>query len=198
MTFTPKVTGAPFLATRRGVLMTGLPLSPASPPAPTWWAHDSACAWAAAWLTVRGRQFLATRGLLDDKQWSGDLTWIERSDVKLRGHCPDQIGFRAVPVAIEVELAAKSKRRLHAILTMHQAWAIAGKTGGVIYMCGDQACADRIHRVAYHNGLIHRDGSGWLRIELLDTIKDQTITDAEQARESSQHTPGSAVGTAPD
>src|SRR5438270_10606752 len=46
--------GSLFLATRTGVRMTAIPLRAASTPAPTWWAHHCACAWAAAWLTVRG------------------------------------------------------------------------------------------------------------------------------------------------
>jgi hypothetical protein len=32
-------------------------VSAESAPAPTWWAHDCACAWTAAWLTLRGRDW---------------------------------------------------------------------------------------------------------------------------------------------
>ena len=42
--------GSLFLATRKGVLVLGLPLIAATTPARTWWAHDSGCAWTAAWL----------------------------------------------------------------------------------------------------------------------------------------------------
>ena len=61
--------GSLLVATRRGVRMTGLAVSAPAAPEPTWWAHDCACAWTAAWLTVRGaqewqgpREVLAIRG----------------------------------------------------------------------------------------------------------------------------------------
>ena len=56
--------GSLFFATRNGVRMLGVPLIGCATPAPTWWAHDVACAWTAAWLTVRGRAFLGPRELL--------------------------------------------------------------------------------------------------------------------------------------
>jgi len=48
--------GALFFATRKGVLALGVPLIGCTTPAPTWWAHDVACAWTGAWMTVRGRR----------------------------------------------------------------------------------------------------------------------------------------------
>ena len=65
---------------------------------------------------------------------------------------------------------------------MHHAWAVARKTDATIYICGDQAGADRIHRVAYKNALIDRDGSRWLDIRLLETVKAQTVAVAKEAR----------------
>ncbi len=50
--------GSLFSATRKGVRMLGVPLIGCTTPAPTSWAHDVACAWTAAWMTVRGRAFL--------------------------------------------------------------------------------------------------------------------------------------------
>ena len=47
--------GSLFFATRKGVRMLGVPLIGCTTPAPIWWAHDVACAWTAAWMTVRGR-----------------------------------------------------------------------------------------------------------------------------------------------
>ena len=175
--------GSLFLATRTGVRMVRLPLVAASPPAPTWWAHDSACAWVAAYLTVRGRRFLGPRELLDDPHWSGDLVWQDRHSFKRSGHRPDLVGMLGSGhVGIEVELAAKSSARLTVILEMHHAWAVARKTDATIYICGDQAGADRIHRVAHENALIDRDGSRWLDIRLLETVKAQTVASAEHAR----------------
>jgi len=84
--------GSLFLATRKGVLVLGLPLIAATTPAPTWWAHDSGCAWTSAWLTVRGRKFLGPRELLDDPEWSGQLNWLDRHSFKRSGHRPDLVG----------------------------------------------------------------------------------------------------------
>ena len=50
--------GSLFFATRTGVRVLGLPLIACTTPAPTWWSHHIACAWTAAWLKVRGRDFL--------------------------------------------------------------------------------------------------------------------------------------------
>lgn len=171
--------GSLFLATCTGVRVVGLPLVAATPPAPTWWAHDSGCAWAAAWQTVRGRQFLGSRELLNDPDWSGDLWWSDRHGYKNSGHRPDLVACNGDGrVSVEVELAPKSKVRLRVILEMHQAWSIARKTGGVIYICGDEEGCDRIKRVVYENALTDRDGSRWLRIEQLATIKAQTIAES--------------------
>jgi len=46
----------------RAFRVLGLPLTAATTPAPTTWAHDSARAWTAAWLTVRRRTYLGTEG----------------------------------------------------------------------------------------------------------------------------------------
>jgi hypothetical protein len=175
--------GSMFLATRTGVRMVGLSLIAASPPAPTWWAHDSGCAWAAAYLTVRKRRFLGPRELLETPDWSGDLSWLERHNCKTSHHRPDLIvSHGEARISIEVELTPKSKVRLKAILQMHQNWASTGKTHGVIYVCGDQAGHDRIHRVADENALIDRDGRRWLSIRLLDAMRAQTVDEAEKAR----------------
>jgi hypothetical protein len=175
--------GSLFPATRTGVRAAALPLTAARPPAPTWWAHDSGCAWAAAWLTVRGRPFLGPRELLEIPGWSGDLSWFERHDFKTSRHRPDLVAMRGgAHFAVEVELAPKSKARLKAILQVHHAWAIKRKVHAVIYICGDQEGCRRIHGVAYDDALIAREGSRWLRIEALDTIKAQTIAGAEASR----------------
>ncbi len=137
--------GSLFLATRKGVTVLGLPVIAATTPAPTWWAHDSACACAASWMTVRGRRFLGSRELLDDPEWSGKLHWLDRHSFKQSGHRPDLVGFiQDASVAIEVELAPKSKPRLAAILNL--SWLISRKTGGVIYICGDDEGCRRIKR----------------------------------------------------
>lgn len=56
--------GSLFLATRTGVRVLGVPFIACTTPPPTWWSHHIACAWTAAWLTGRGREFLGPRELI--------------------------------------------------------------------------------------------------------------------------------------
>lgn len=173
--------GSLFLATRKGILVLGLPLIAAKTPAPTTWAHDSACAWTAAWLTLRGRTYLGPRDILDDPSWAGKLDWLDRNSLKRSGHRPDLIGFLSgMAMAIEVELAPKSKPRLNAILQLHLGWIVARKTHAVIYICGDDEGCRRITRSGERIGLYVT--SGHLRIELLDVIKAQTRAESERTR----------------
>jgi hypothetical protein len=173
--------GSLFLATRKGIHVLGLPLIAATTPTGTWWAHDSGCAWTAAWLTVRGRTYLGPRELLDDPEWSGQLTWLDRQNFKRSGHRPDLvavIGDGRIP--IEVELAPKSKARLDTILKLRLAWIAAHKTSGAVYICGDQKGSRRIERAAQRVGLY--PPRKYIRIELLDMIKAQTVAAYETAR----------------
>jgi hypothetical protein len=173
--------GSLFLATRKGLLVLGSSLIASSTPAPTWWAHDSGCAWTAAWLTVRGRTFLGAHEVLTDPEWSGQLSWLDRHSFKRSGHRPDLVGMMGKSrVPIEVELQPKSKARLDAILKLHVAWIGAHKSHGIIYICGDQEGCRRIERAGKRVGLYLSDE--YLRIERLDTIKAQTVAAFETAR----------------
>jgi len=176
--------GSLFLATRKGVRVLGLPLTAACVPAPTWWAHDSACAWTAAWLTARGRCFLGSREILDDPSWSGQLEWLEHNGYKRSSHRPDLIGFTPTGgrVAIEVELASKSKARLDTILQLHRSWIVSGQTGAVAYICRDEDACRRIAEAGDRVNL--HESSGRMRLETLDTIKAQTVAAFEQSRTS--------------
>ena len=82
-------------------------------------------------------------------------------------------------VAIEVELAPKSKPRLDAILELHRAWMIAGKTIGVIYVCGNDAARQRVDRAAERVGL--DNSSERLLIKLLHEIKNRTVSTYNEA-----------------
>jgi hypothetical protein len=180
--------GSLFLATRKGMLMLGVPLIPASTPAPTWWAHDSACAWTAAWLTVRGRPSLGQREVLGRPDWSGELHWRDRNSFKRSGHRPDLVALVGSGVAVEVELAGKSRPRLDAILGLHDSWIVRGKSGGVIYVCGDEEGHRRVQRSAERVGSFGRK----LRFELLDTIKAQTYASYEAAKSERLSKPSAA------
>jgi hypothetical protein len=179
--------GSLFFAARKGVMVLGVPLIGCNAPAPTWWAHDSGCAWTAAWLTVRGRKFLGPRELLNRPEWSGQLNWLDRHSFKRSGHRPDLVAQRETArFAIEVELAAKSKSRLDAILKPHLHWIISGKATAAVYVCGDDESRKRIERAGQRVGLYPSSKS--LQIRMLDTIKAQTIAAFETARTGSERT----------
>lgn len=172
--------GSLFFATRRGVLVLGVPLIVCTTPSPTWWAHDVACAWTAAWMTVRGRTYLGPRELLADKEWSGQLDLQHRISGRPLGHRPDFVGFvDEQRIAVEVELAAKSRPRLDSILRLHRAWISARKTTSLVYICGNEQGRRRIQRADERVNVI----SGYhLRIELVGTIKEQTRGEFERSR----------------
>jgi hypothetical protein len=174
--------GSLFVATRTGVTVLGIPVRGAGPPAPTWWAHHCGCACAAAWLTARGRGLLGGRELLDNPAWSGEIRWHDHKGAHRSGHRPDVVAvLNGGRVAVEVELAQKSVERSKAIIALHARWRAARATGGVIYICGDEDGCDRIRTLAEKTGLLALNGGG-LRIELLDTIKAQTVGACEQTR----------------
>jgi hypothetical protein len=141
--------GSLFFATGRWIRFLGLSVAAASTPAPTWWAHNSACAWVASWYTLRGRSFLGPRELLNSREWFGALEWMDRQSYKESGHRPDLVGSGpSGTVAFEVELAPKSKQRLDAILRLHQEWLFAGQAKHVGYICGDSQGVRRIKAAA--------------------------------------------------
>jgi hypothetical protein len=100
-------------ATRLGVAVASVPVRAAGEPAPTWWANHCGCTWVAAWLTVRGREFIGGRELLGRDEWSDKIIWRDHKGQHDARHRPDLVGIRAdgMPVAVEVELAQKSVER---------------------------------------------------------------------------------------
>lgn len=175
--------GPLIFANRAGVQESGVEAAPiTSPPAPTTWAHWQACAWTAAWLTARGRHVLGGRELLLNKEWKGELEWLERGGWRRRGHRPDLAAALTADgplLPIEVELAGKSTVRLRTILALHASWIAAGKTSAVIYVCGTpQRAASVIHH-ADHVGL--SVDAHTLRVEVLDTIRQAAVNARRQA-----------------
>ena len=173
--------GSLFLATRTGIAVAGLSMRAAGRPAPTWWAHHCGIAWAAAWLTVRGHEFSGARELLEDAEWSGQISWCDRGGYRKATHRPDLVIHRnGGHVGLEVELSRKSTERLRAILRRHLIWWRGGATGGVIYVCRDVDGCERIRKVGADIGFVG-DRPG-LRIELLETIEAQALAAYERAR----------------
>jgi hypothetical protein len=164
--------GSLLVATRRWVRMCELPLSPAPAPAPTSWAHDCACAWTAAWLSVRGRDWRGQREVLTDAELKGEIEWRTRAGTRRAGHRPDlAVRIPAGLVAVEVELERKAGNRLGAILSLYARWLAEDRLTGVIYVCADQTRAESITAAAAHAELPD-DG---LRAELLDDVPTQAI-----------------------
>jgi hypothetical protein len=114
-------------------------------------------------------------------EWSGGISWRDRSGFKNATHRPDLVAChrKGGRIPIEVELAKKSAERLRAILLRHAVWRSGGQTGGVVYVCADQEGLDRIAKHGADIGLARGRG---LRIELLETIKAQAVTAHETVR----------------
>lgn len=85
----PQGVGSLLYATRVGVQIAELAVSPTPEPAPTWWAHLEGCAWVAAWLTARHRELVGPRELLADDAWRGELEGVSG---RRAAHRPDVIG----------------------------------------------------------------------------------------------------------
>jgi hypothetical protein len=135
----------------------------------------------AAWVKLRGHELLGARELLEGDEWSGEISWRDRSGFKNATHRPDLILLARTGgrVAIEVELTKKSAERLRAILARHAVWASMRRTGGVIYVCADQ---DGCKRIAKHGADVGIAKGSGLRVELLETIKDQALAAHQEVR----------------
>ena len=163
--------GSLLVATDRGIRVAELALSAPPLPTPTWWAHDCACAWTAAWLTVRRADWRGPREVLADPGLTGKLEWQTRTGWRRSAHRPDlTLAISDGQVVIEVELQRKDTKRLAAILSMYRSWMDASRIAGVVYVCGSQLLADRVREVSLEAGLAAKA----TRIELLDAIRTQT------------------------
>src|SRR5581483_1740443 len=126
------------------------------------------------------RSFLGPRELLMYPAWSGRLELTHRISGRQLGHRPDFVALTDDgPIAIEVELAPKSKQRLDAILRLHRDWISSKKTISVVYICGDEKGRRRVARASQRVDVI----PGYrLRIELLDAVKAETVAAFERKR----------------
>ncbi|MHB1570608.1 MAG: hypothetical protein ACYC0H_15590, partial [Solirubrobacteraceae bacterium] len=162
--------GSLLLATRRGVRICELEVTPAAAPQPTSWAHDCACAWTAAWLSVRGRDWLGPREVLADATLKGVVEWRTGAGTRHVGHRPDlAVRIPAGTVAVEVELQRKANKRLAAVLSLYGRWLAESRITGVIYVCASSAGAERITAFADDVGL----PADAVRTELLSIVRDQ-------------------------
>ena len=101
------------------------------------------------------------------------------------GHRPDLAWLvDGQRVAIEVELARKSARRLEAIVGLHAKWRSEGRTQGVIYVCSDEPLAARVRELGTAQGL-STSKRGGLRVETLAVVREQAM-DAHRDRTVTQ------------
>jgi hypothetical protein len=160
------------VATRRGVQVSGLGVSAPSPPSAPWWAHDCACAWTAAWLSVRGRDWHGPREVLGDADLAGEIEWRTGSGLRRAGHRPDlAVVIPDGTVAIEAELERKSNNRLGAILSLYSRWIREERLAGVMYVCADQRLAERVS--AYGSEVGIREGA--LRTLLVEQVRQEAL-----------------------
>ena len=177
--------GSLLTITRLGVMRSGVPVLAPPRPAPTWWAHLSACAWVAAWLTIRGREMQGPREIDADESLRGEISWRDSRGRHATRHRPDLTWVTgATRVAIEVELARKSNARLDAIVALHASWRNDRKTGGVLYVCADKIGRARVAAVGARHGLL-AEGRGGLRVEVLTNIRAEARDAAHRRRRTS-------------
>lgn len=160
--------GKLLVPTRRGVRECRLAVSAPGALEPDRWAQHCACAWTAAWLTVRGRDWRGPREVLADPQLEGQVRWMSRNGPRHHGHRPDlAVVIPSGVVAIEVDVDGSSDDHRSRVLTMYERWVASERLVGVIYICRSDLGADRIARLANHQGLDQ------LRVEVLSTIRAQ-------------------------
>ena len=184
--------GSLVYASRAGVRFSGVTAAAVEKrPSPVSWPHCEACAWTAAWLTARGRGMVGPREMLVRTDWRGELRWHERGELRRRGHRPDLAG--RLPdgqlLPIEVELTEKSSARLKAVLELHSEWIAAGKSGAVIYVCGDEEIAERVLADGAQVGLSVDRGT--MRIELIATIQREAVEACSTLASTEWHLAGS-------
>lgn len=97
--------GSLIVLTRRGALEAGYPASRAPRSiTPTTWAHTSACAWACAWLEVRGRAWWSERDIAGEDFWRYNVVYRDHRGLARVTHRPDLgVDMPDGPIAVEVE-----------------------------------------------------------------------------------------------
>jgi hypothetical protein len=173
--------GSLLIATKRGVLVSGLYVAASSEPRPTWWAHHRACAWTAAWFTALGanwqgpREVLADAGLCLELEWHAHTNWRQGSGWRSARHRPNLTVVSDVGLTVvEVDLQAKSSKRRIAVLKHYRDWISEERIGGVIYVCATTTGRERIGSdadSAYFN-------TKRLRTMLLSAVRARAVGEA--------------------
>jgi hypothetical protein len=176
--------GTLVLLTRAGAREAGCPTRRARSLAPHAWAHASGCAWASAWLELRGRAWVSEREVLEDDLYSYDLRYRDHRGTVRVTHRPDLIvQMRSGPMAIEVELQRKAPARLRGILAMYaELTEDDGPLAGVIYITDRADVSELVTRSARDSGLL----APALSMRTFETVLEQTRAAAADAKTSSE------------
>jgi hypothetical protein len=75
------------------------------------------------------------------------------------------------------------------VLALHSEWLSAGKSGGVIYVCGDEEIAERVLADGAHAGLSVERGT--MRIELIAMIQREAVEACSTLASTEWHVAGS-------
>ena len=165
--------GTLVLLTRAGAREAGCPTRRATRAlAPHAWAHASGCAWASAWLELRGRAWVSEREVLEDDLWRYDLRYRDHRGTVRVTHRPDLVvQMGSGPIAIEVELQRKAPVRLRGICAMYSELTEPdGPLAGVIYITDRADVSDLVARCAHDSGL----ASPALSMRSFATVLEQT------------------------
>jgi hypothetical protein len=112
--------------------------------------HSRAISWVAAYLTLRGRDWVGERALLRDDRWRVPVIW----QASRGSHRPDLVAMHdGRPTAIEVELSPKAPRRLLAILRGYETAIASGRFTRVTYVAGPDSVAAGVEHAAVVAGL---------------------------------------------
>lgn len=136
--------------------------------------HARAVSWVAALVTLRDREWvsdLEARGL---GEWLVPVVWADRR----ARHRPDVgIVVRGQRVAVEVELSAKSPRRLDAILAGYERAIANGRiAGGLIYVSDRPDVLAAVERAAGRVGFPRAR----FRIRSLESVQAEVRSLSEQ------------------
>jgi hypothetical protein len=108
-------------------------------------SHARAVSWAAALMTLRGHNWLGERALRRDERWRIPVIWPHSQG----SHRPDLVAhIRGADVAVEIELAPKGPRRLHAIMAGYEHAIYQRRIGRVLYLCASHEIRAGVRRAA--------------------------------------------------
>lgn len=138
--------------------------------------HYRAVSWVAARTTLRELEWVSEREMRTRPEWQIPVIWSRRGN-----HRPDLGALvNGKRVAAEVELTAKSPRRLRAILAGYESQVFAGRLAGVVYVSDHPAVLRGIERAAAATGPTRAH----LRIMSLTDVQAQVRELGQAARQT--------------